>query len=40
MWYDIVPGVMYSLSVYSTDLDGLDLTAVAEQVYVPVQGDA
>ncbi len=40
LWYDIVPGVMYSLSVYSTDLDGLDLTAVAEQVYVPVQGDA
>ena len=40
LWYDIVPGVMYSLSVYSTDLDGLDLTAVAEQVYIPVQGDA
>ena len=39
LWYDIVPGLMYSLSVYSTDLDGLDLTAVAEQVYVPVQGD-
>ncbi len=40
LWYDIVPGIMYSLSVYTTDPDGLDLTAVAEQVYLPVQGDA
>ena len=40
LWYDFVPGLMYSLSVYTTDLDGLDLTAVAEQVYVPMQGDA
>ncbi|MCR4622730.1 MAG: hypothetical protein K5663_11685 [Clostridiales bacterium] len=39
LWYDAVPGIMYSLSVYSNDLDGLDLTAVAEQVYIPVQGD-
>ncbi|MBR3494363.1 MAG: hypothetical protein IKH38_02955 [Clostridia bacterium] len=38
-WYDLVPGLMYSLSVSTTDLDGLDLTAVAEQVYVPVQGE-
>ena len=40
LWYDIVPGLMYSLSVYTTELDGLDLTAVAEMVYVPAQGDA
>ena len=40
-WYDMAPGLMYSLSVYTTgDLDGLDLTAVAEMVYVPTQGDA
>ena len=38
-WYDLVPGLMYSLSVYTTDPDGLDLTAVAEMVYVPMQGD-
>ena len=32
---------MYSLSVYTTgDPDGLDLTAVAEMVYAPTQGDA
>ncbi len=39
LWYDIVPGIMYSLSVYTTDPDGLDLTAVAGQVYIPVQGN-
>ncbi len=39
MWYDAVPGLMYSLSVSTTDLDGLDLTALAEQVYLPVQAD-
>lgn len=39
LWYDAAPGLMYSLSVYTTDPDGLDLTAVAEQVYLPVQGN-
>ena len=39
-WYDLVPGLMYSLSVHTTDPDGLDLTAVAEMVYVPMQSDA
>ena len=40
-WYDAAPGLMYSLSVYTTgDVDGLDLTAVAEMVYIPMQGDA
>lgn len=40
LWYDLAPGLMYSLSVTTTDVDGLDLAAVAEQVYVPMQGDA
>ena len=40
LWYDVAPGLMYSLSVYTTDPDGLDLTAVAEMVYSPMQGDA
>ena len=40
LWYDTAPGLMYSLSVYTTELDGLDLTAVAEMVYVPMQGEA
>ena len=39
LWYDITPGLMYSLSVFTPDPDGLDLTAVAEQVYLPVQGN-
>ena len=32
-WYDPARGLAYSLSVSSTDLNGLDLTAVAAQVY-------
>ncbi len=39
LWYDTAPGLMYSLAVYTTDPDGLDLTAIAEQVYIPAQGD-
>ncbi len=39
LWYDPAPGLMYSLSVYTTDPDGLDLTAVAEQVYIPMQAN-
>ena len=39
LWYDAAPGLMYSLSVYTTEPDGLDLTAIAEMVFVPVQGD-
>ena len=38
-WYDAAPGLMYSLSVSTVDPDGLDLTAVAEQVYLPLQGN-
>ena len=37
LWYDSAPGLMYSLSVYTTEPDGLDLTAVAGMVYMPVQ---
>ena len=39
-WYDAAPGLVYALSVYTTDPDGLDLTAVAEMVYAPMQADA
>lgn len=39
LWYDAAPGLMYSLSVHTTELDGLDLTAVAGMVYVPAQGE-
>ena len=40
LWYDVAPGVMYSLSVYTADPDGLDLEAVANTVFVPSQGEA
>ena len=39
VWYDPAPGIAGSLSVSTIDPDGLDLTALAEQVYIPVQGD-
>lgn len=32
LWYDADAGLMYSLSVKAADVDGLDLTALAEQV--------
>ena len=35
-WYDSTSEIVYCLSVCTTDLDGLDLTAVAEQVYIPM----
>ncbi len=38
-WYDVVPGVMYSLSAEGADLDGFDITAVADEVYLPMQKD-
>ena len=39
-WYDAVTGVAYSLSAVAKDLDGIDIQAYAEQLYVPLQGDA
>ena len=40
MWYDIVPGIMYSVSTVQPDLDGLDIVAIAIAVYEPMQGEA
>lgn len=39
-WYDAVPGVMYSLSAMGSDLDGMDIQAYAESIFVPLQGEA
>lgn len=39
IWLDVVPGFVYSLSTSAEDLDGFDLTAVAEQVFRPMQGE-
>ncbi len=38
-WYDAVAGVTYSLSVTGDDLNGLDLQAYAEDLYVPLQSE-
>lgn len=39
-WYDAVVGVTYSLSAVSGDLDGIDMQACAEQLYVTMQGES
>ena len=39
LWYDAAPGLMYSLSAVTENPDGLDLAAVAEQIYIPLQGN-
>ena len=39
LWYDAVPGLMYSLSTGDSSLDGFDITAVAMQVYAPIPGN-
>ncbi len=39
LWFDVAPGLMYSLSAVGADLNGLDLPVVAEQIFVPAQGD-
>jgi hypothetical protein len=36
-WYDADAGLMYTLSATVTDPNGLDLVALAEQVYIPGQ---
>ena len=33
LWYDAASGLAYSLSVTAEEIDGLDLTVLAEQVY-------
>ena len=39
LWLDIVPGLTCSLSTEAADLNDFDISAVAEQVYHPVQGN-
>ena len=40
LWYDVVPGLMYYISASGEDLDGFDIQAAADALYVPAQGDA
>lgn len=37
LWYDVVPGLMYSITTSDSSLDGFDITAMALQVFAPVQ---
>ena len=39
LWFDIVPGLTYSLSTKAPDLDGFDIIAVAQMVWHRAQGD-
>lgn len=39
-WYDAVTGVTYSLSAAGKDLSDAEMQAYAENLYVPLQGDA
>ena len=36
LWYDEATGLMYSVSTEFYDLDGFDILAAAEEVYVPM----
>lgn len=37
-WFDNVPGLMYCVTATAADLDGFDITAIANQIFVSVQG--
>ena len=37
LWHDDLTGLMYSVSVVDTDLDGFDILAAAEILYIPMQ---
>ena len=37
LWYDDLTGLMYSVSVIGDDLDGFDITAAANILYIPMQ---
>ncbi len=38
LWYDAVSGLMYSVSTSAPDLDGFDIGAVADRLYMPARG--
>jgi len=37
LWYDELTGVMYAVSAADEDLDGFDITAAAQILYIPLQ---
>ena len=38
LWYDAVSGLMYSVSTSAPDLDGFDIGAAADRLYMPARG--
>lgn len=38
-WYDVVPGITYSLSAAGTELNGMDIQVMAEDIFEPMQGE-
>ena len=38
LWYDAVSGLMYSVSTSAPDLDGFDIGAAADWLYMPARG--
>lgn len=38
-WYDVVPGITYSLSAAGTELNGMDIQVMAENIFEPMQGE-
>lgn len=39
LWFDVVPGLMYSLSVEISDGEEIDFHEWTEMIYIPAQGD-
>ncbi len=38
-WYDVVPGVTYSLSASGKNVNGMDISVYAESIFQPLQGN-
>ena len=39
LWYDARAGLMYAVSAAGDDLDGFDITAAAEAIYIPATAE-
>jgi len=37
LWYDDLTGLMYAVSVADADLDGFDIVAAAQKLFIPMQ---
>ncbi len=39
-WFDVVPGISYSVFASGEDLSGFDILGICEQVFTPIQGES